>query len=440
MSGSATNRQNLLSACHGERRVTIGLETPEELRRLSDARALTCPGCGAPIVLHAGTVRAHHFAHLPGAICSLPQTELETEEHRAGKLLLARWLRERLPEAEIVVEATLPQTGQRADVLAIVPKGSHKPERASAASFASRRVAIEYQCANLSAREWRRRHRLYREAGIEDLWLLGGSRLVRETPVEGRKRGNASVVLRTAELERALLWDGAPLLFLDAAGERLPAETLARFRPDPESQALRPSGRLTGKPLMALEFPWPLLSWPAAAHPDAPAFHPSSPVPSPQSPVPVLSSEAWLWEWLAQRFRVSDETLAPFFGLPVFGQDAFACQARLWQAAIYYRFVHRRVGDSWWLAEIETWTRAYLPLARPTNLRQLRGALAEFQEILAAAGFLSLPMGYGRVNARITADLTTLHQPPDAQEILRLARYRRTLAREARSDYLAPKS
>ncbi|HZT41272.1 MAG TPA: competence protein CoiA family protein [Chthonomonadaceae bacterium] len=426
MSGSASNRQNLLSACHGERRVTIGRETPEELRRLSDARALTCPGCGAPVVLHAGTVRAHHFAHLPGAVCTLPQTEPETEEHRAGKLLIARWLRERLPEAEIVVEATIPETNQRADVLAILSTGGRKP----------RRVALEYQCADLSAREWRRRHRLYREAGIEDLWLLGGSRLIRETPSAEKKRGNASVVLRTAELERALLWDGAPLLFLDAVGERLPAETLARFRPDPESQALRPSGRLPGKPLLALDFPWPLLSWPDAAHPNAPTFHSSSPVPNPQSPVRAFSSEAWLWEWLVQRFRVSEETLTPFFGLPVFGQEAFACQPRLWQAAIYYRFVHRRVGDSWWLAEIETWTRTYLPLARPTNLRQLRGALAEFQEILAAAGFLSLPMGYGRVNARITADLTTLPQPPDVQEVLRLARYRRTLAREARSDYL----
>src|SRR5207247_1451574 len=103
--------------------------------------ALTCPGCGAVVVLHAGAVRAHHFAHLPGAVCNLPQTEPETEEHRAGKLLLARWLRERLPDAEIVVEAYLPETGQRADVLAQLPGRGRNV----------RRIALEFQCANLSA-------------------------------------------------------------------------------------------------------------------------------------------------------------------------------------------------------------------------------------------------------------------------------------------------
>ena len=141
--------------------------------------------------------------------------------------------------------------------------------------------------------------------------------------------------------------------------------------------------------------------------------------------------------WLTNRFRVTPETLADFFGLPVFGQEAFACEARVWQAAIYYRFVHRRVGDSWWLAEVETWTRAYLPLARPGNLPKLKGALSHYQELLAAAGMLSLPMGYGRVNARIQADLTTLREPPDREETLRLARYRRTLFREDAAVYEA---
>src|SRR5579863_1449274 len=135
--------QNLLAASTGTRRVTIGVESPDELRRLSDARSLCCPVCGGTVVLHAGTVRAHHFAHLPGAVCQIPQSEPETEEHRAGKLLLARWLRERLPEAEVVVEAYLPATQQRADVLAIV----------HGTDGSIRRIALEFQCANLTVRE-----------------------------------------------------------------------------------------------------------------------------------------------------------------------------------------------------------------------------------------------------------------------------------------------
>ena len=410
-----SSAQNLLSACWGERRVTIGLHSPEELRRLSDARSLTCPGCGGTVVLHAGSVRAHHFAHLPGAVCALPQTEPETEEHRAGKLLLARWLRERLPDAEIIVEATLPQTGQRADVLAVLPE---RPIR---------RIALEYQCARLSAREWRRRHRLYRDAGIEDLWLLGGSRWIAQ-PDPASPSSCKRWTLRTTELERALFWDGAPLLFLDSVGERLARETLVRFRSDEEAQALQPTGRLSAKPLLSLDFPWNLLSWPESAHPEAPATA-LVPGTAPLRTAQTIASDRWLWEWLAVRFRVTPETLPAFFGLPVPHPETFSCEMRVWQAAIYYRFVHRRVGDGWWLTEVETWAQAYLPLARPVHLRRLHGALAEYQEMLAAAGFLSLPMGYGRVHARILADLTTLSNTPDRDEVLRLARYRRTLLR-----------
>lgn len=428
--------QNLLSAQHSKRRVTIGLDPPEELRHLSDTRALTCPGCGAVLVLHAGTVRAHHFAHLPGAVCSLPAPEPETEEHRAGKLLLARWLRARLPEAEVVVEAYLPSTRQRADVMVSLPQVGDAP----------RRIVLEFQCAQLSAHEWRRRHRLYREAGIADLWLLGGSRL-HSAPVGQRERGvpadeyreassERRVTLRTSELERALLWDGAPLLFLDAEGVQLKAEMLARFRPDAEAQALRPEGRLVVRALYALDFPMALLDWPANADPHAPPAETVRRAPGPQREGTPVSVER-LWEWLAQRYRVTSETLPAFFGMPVFASEVFACEARLWQAAIYYRFLHRRVGDRWWLTEVETWARAYLPLTRPVSLKKLRGALESYQELLAAAGMLSLPMGYGRVNARVQDDLTTLSPPPDREETLRLARYRRTLTREECAEYTA---
>lgn len=418
--------QNLLVALHNGRRVTIGLEAPETLRALSDARLLACPGCGGTVVLHAGTVRAHHFAHLPGAVCSLPASEPETEEHRAGKLLLADWLRTALPEAEVLIEAFLPATDQRADVLVVLPDRS--------------RVALEYQCAQLSAREWRRRHQQYRASGIQDLWLLGGSRLL-ATPAEetteaaeGEKAHGRAVLLRTAELERTLLWDGAPLLFVDSIGERMRAGTLARFRPDPEAQAHHPQGRLLTRALAQLPFPFHLLSWPDRSHPDAPALIPSKPA-ARSADASASASDFWLWQWLAQRFQVTPETLSPFFGLTLTGEEAFDCGSAVWQAAVYYRFIHRRIGDSWWLGEIEAWARAYLPLVRPVRLNRLRAALKEYQEALAAAGMLSLPMGYGRTNARITADLTTLPTPPDRAEVLRLVRYRRTLVRENAASY-----
>jgi len=140
---------------------------------------------------------------------------------------------------------------------------------------------------------------------------------------------------------------------------------------------------------------------------------------------------------MAQRFMITPETAAPFFGLDISGHEAFACDARAWQAAIYYRFIHCRVGENWWRTEVETWARAYIPLDRPVKLPRLQVAIAGYQEALGAAGMLSLPIGYGRTRARITADLNTLPSPPDAEETLRLTRYRRSLTREARADYIA---
>jgi hypothetical protein len=467
--------QNFLSAQWGERRVTIGVDAPDELRRLSNARLLTCPGCGALVVLHAGTVRTHHFAHLPGSVCSAPQTEPETEEHRAGKLLIARWLRACLPDAQIVVEAHIIETNQRADILIVLPVqnaslpsvGLETPSGSegylqdkTVNRFVARgqtflplqqRIAIEYQCANMQAKEWRRRHQLYRSVGIQDLWILGGSRLIREsispTSVDSLPAGDSTATLRatiktttlhTNELERGLLWDGAPLLFLDAVGEHLPAETLARFRPNDNVQAMRPTGRLDARSLLVLTFPFALMAWPNALHPDGPLQKQTEWTRNggvEDKKQPLIANNPQLWNWLIQRHRVTPETLPGFFGLYLSHTLAFACEARAWQAALYYRFIHGRVGDRWWLGEVETWARAYLPLNRPVHLPRLRAALAEYQEVLAAAGFLSLPRGYNRVHATVTDDLTTLATPPDPQEVLRLARYRRTLDREARADY-----
>lgn len=429
--------QNLLSACCGERRITIGMNSADEIRRLSDARSLVCPGCSGLVTLHAGSIRTHHFSHLPGAVCSMPQTEPETEEHRAGKLLVASWLLSRLPSADIIVEAHIPETEQRADVLVVLQEAEGKRNR----------VALEFQCANLSAREWRRRHNLYRRAGIDDLWILGSSRLHRESALNIGKstrpnpsrekspplpsdvteiRNTGSVVLRTTELERAMLWDSAPLLFLNSMSDEI--NHLTRFRPDIETQALRPSGRLSARPLIALEFPWKLLDWPSLSPGEIPTQMKQQAEIS--GPTALANSHWFLWQWLAQRFQVTDSNLSSFFGLMVDDEAVFRCESRLWQAACYYRFIHLRVGDGWWLSEVETWARAYLPIENRASPRRLRSVLESLQELFSAAGFLSLPMGYSRSNSRIIADLTTLHSIPDQAEVLRLARYRRTARRE----------
>jgi|SRR5579872_2677382 len=399
--------QSMVSALWEGQRVVIGREPLEDLRRLSDAKRLRCPACRAQVVLRAGPVLAPHFAHLPGSVCAHPHAEPETDAHRAGKLLLARWLADRLPDAVVTVEAPLPATGQRADLLAERVDGT--------------RIALEYQCADLPAREWRRRHRLYRQAGVHDLWLLGADRLA-----------FGDGLLRPGELERALLRDGAPLLFLDPLGLRLPAGSVARFRSEQEQDSPALRGMLSTRLLVKLPFPLHLLDWPRGGDesPDrAACSRPRSKAGGRPGVAEMdqATEDARLLRWLQLRHGVTEESLAGFFGVPVFGAQAFGCAPRLWQACVYYKWIHRRVGEIWWIEEVNTWARRYMPIAAPTG-RLVWRALAEYQMVLSAAGLLTIPYGKGR--ARVQADFTTLGRIPDPQAALRVAAYRRTLARD----------
>ena len=303
------------------------------------------------------------------------------------------------------LECPITETGQRADILLL-----HGKER----------IALEYQCANLSQREWQRRHSLYRNAGYRDLWILGGSRLLYEPHEEGK------IALKGRELERTLFLEGAPLLFFDSVSVLLEKGTLARFRPEPTAQANLMVGRLSARPLSTLGFPWNLLDWERQDHPSPLAV--SAPHSS-QNTSPLLNSlpsaDRWVWQWIMHRFHVSPENIADLFGVEIRGQEVFRCSAVAWQAALYYRFVHRRVGVRWWMNEVEQWACAYLPFQSPLDIRKLRKVLREYQGVLAAAGMLSLPRGYSQNSAEVVADLQTLPTPPKREETLRIARYRK---------------
>src|SRR5690606_9849181 len=57
------------------------------------------------------------------------------------------------------LEAPIPATGQRADLLVEVDGGA---------------VAFEVQCSPLSGAAWRARHEGYARAGVRDVWILAG--------------------------------------------------------------------------------------------------------------------------------------------------------------------------------------------------------------------------------------------------------------------------
>lgn len=78
--------------------------------------------------------------------------------------MLAAWLRSRVGDAAVAVEAASDtQRSRIADVMVTFPSGA--------------RVAFEVQYAQLSIEEWRARHESYRAQGIADVWLWGHTRL-----------------------------------------------------------------------------------------------------------------------------------------------------------------------------------------------------------------------------------------------------------------------
>ncbi len=77
-----------------------------------------------------------------------------------GKELLYRWFKRQNVHVEI--EHYLPEIQQRPDIFI---------ERAG------RKIAIEYQCANLSIEQLYKRTYSYWRAGIQVIWIIGGNQL-----------------------------------------------------------------------------------------------------------------------------------------------------------------------------------------------------------------------------------------------------------------------
>ncbi len=138
-------------------RVTIGDLPVDALRTLSDSHLLICPHCDSPLILKAGAVRVHHFAHVSLTQCAAVDHEPESDSHRQGKLRLYQRFRQGATAAAL--EYHLSHTDQRADVFIQMPD--------------SRRYALEFQQANNSVARWTERHQLYRSIGVNDIWFLG---------------------------------------------------------------------------------------------------------------------------------------------------------------------------------------------------------------------------------------------------------------------------
>lgn len=128
----------------------------EDLRSASREDRLTCPACGGLYEYCHGVVVQPYFRHQSKDNCD-HYSEPETEEHMVGKKNLYEWICRQDGVSDAVLEAWLPETRQRPDIMF---KYNGKP------------YVIEYQCSPITD-EYVCRHGLYKSAGVKDIWILG---------------------------------------------------------------------------------------------------------------------------------------------------------------------------------------------------------------------------------------------------------------------------
>lgn len=90
--------------------------------------------------------------------------EPETQEHIEGKIMLFNWIRNIEGIENCILEAFIPETRQRPDIYF---------------ECNGNRYVIEYQCSPISS-EFLERRELYKLAGINDIWILGVEKYIKE--------------------------------------------------------------------------------------------------------------------------------------------------------------------------------------------------------------------------------------------------------------------
>lgn len=133
------------------------------LRRMRQQERFFCVACGKEVQMKLGKQKSWHFAHKKVDSC-LAFYEAESTYHMHGKELLYRWFKRQ--NFQVDIEYYLPEIKQRPDVFV---------ERAG------RKIAIEYQCANLAIEQLYKRTYSYWQAGIQVIWIVGGNQLKKQS-------------------------------------------------------------------------------------------------------------------------------------------------------------------------------------------------------------------------------------------------------------------
>lgn len=132
----------------------------EELKKWSSKSILKCPICGKDYEYCHGKVKMPYFRHKDKEECNYLYSESETQEHLQGKTDLYNWLLKQPNVTKVELEAYIPETKQRPDIMF---------------EWNGQKCVIEYQCTPIAS-EYYERHELYEACGIKDIWVCGADK------------------------------------------------------------------------------------------------------------------------------------------------------------------------------------------------------------------------------------------------------------------------
>lgn len=149
----------MLTATIGDKIVNCydGTYDKETLKKWASKKILLCPACRKPYEYCHGRVKTPYFRHMEKDTCDELYSESETQEHMDGKRDLFEWIKEQKGVKNATLEAWIPETKQRPDIMF---------------EYDDKKYVIEYQCSPIST-EYHERHELYRAGGIIDIWICG---------------------------------------------------------------------------------------------------------------------------------------------------------------------------------------------------------------------------------------------------------------------------
>lgn len=114
-----------------------------------------CPGCEGEVQVKQGTINTPHFSHVTLRDCQ-SLAEGESSDHLLGKLQLADFFESIGGTVEL--EVWLPEIKQRPDLVV---------------TFDNVKIAVEFQCAPITAQRVSERTRGFESLGMDVVWVLG---------------------------------------------------------------------------------------------------------------------------------------------------------------------------------------------------------------------------------------------------------------------------